>query len=107
EIADYTATPELAPEGPISGREAYDLYSAHTLPFLEASGGEVLFSGDSKNFLIGPLDEQWDHVLLVKHQSSQTFMSFAQNQDYLAGIGHRTAALADSRLLPIDEGGSA
>jgi len=29
----------------------------------------------------------------------------ASNDEYLAGIGHRTAALEDSRLLPIDERG--
>jgi len=27
----------------------------------------------------------------------------ATNEDYLAGIGHRVAALEDSRLLPIVE----
>ena len=30
-------------------------------------------------------------------------MEFASNQEYLAGIGHRTAALEDSRLLPLVE----
>ena len=31
------------------------------------------------------------------------FMAFASNEAYLAGIGHRTAALEDSRLLPLVE----
>jgi hypothetical protein len=30
-------------------------------------------------------------------------MAFAVQEAYLAGIGHRTAALADSRLLPMVE----
>ncbi len=30
-------------------------------------------------------------------------MAFAQNKDYLKTIGHRTAALEDSRLLPSTE----
>jgi hypothetical protein len=30
-------------------------------------------------------------------------MAFASNQEYLAGLGHRTAALEDSRLLPLVE----
>jgi hypothetical protein len=41
-------------------------------------------------------------VLVVRHVSVQVFMSFATNPEYLAGIGHRNAALEDSRLLPIE-----
>lgn len=103
EVADYAAHPDLAPESPISGREAYAIYAAHTLPILSASGGEVLFAGSALPFLIGPAGEVWDSVLLVRHQSAAVFRSFAQDREYLAGVGHRTAALADSRLLPIVE----
>jgi hypothetical protein len=35
--------------------------------------------------------------------SVDDFFAFASNPAYLAGIGHRTAALEDSRLLPIVE----
>ena len=42
-VADYAATPELAPAQPISGAAAYDLYVAHTLPRLRKSGGDVIF----------------------------------------------------------------
>jgi uncharacterized protein (DUF1330 family) len=101
ETADYSANPELAPETPISGAEAYDRYIAHTLPHLEASGGEVLFLGVGGRFLIGPPGEAWDRVMLVRQKSVAAFMAFAANEPYLAGMGHRTAALADSRLLPM------
>jgi hypothetical protein len=43
QIADYSATPALAPPGPITGAAAYRLYMEHTLPHLEKSGGQVLF----------------------------------------------------------------
>ncbi|WP_220399063.1 hypothetical protein [Granulicella sp. WH15] len=33
EIADYSATPELAPEAAISGETAFRLYIEHTLPY--------------------------------------------------------------------------
>lgn len=101
EVADYSQHPDLAPKEPISGAKAYALYSAHTLPFLTEAGGKVLFAGRARAFLIGPTDEQWDHALLVEHVSAQAFLGFASNQAYLAGIGHRTAALLDSRLLPL------
>jgi uncharacterized protein (DUF1330 family) len=100
-IADYSASPELAPAHPISGAEAYNRYTEHTMPFLTQSGGEVLFSGKGVSFLIGPADERWDWVVLVRQNSVQDFLNFASNGAYLAGLGHRTAAIEDSRLLPL------
>lgn len=102
-VADYSAAPHLAPEDEISGEQAYQLYIDHTLPFLKKAGSEVLFNGKGGQFLIGPENEQWDVVLLVRHASAARFLEFAQNQEYLAIAGHRTAALEDSRLLPIQE----
>ena len=103
DVADYSATPELAPENPIGGAEAYDRYVAHTMPYLIASGGELLFLGQGGAFLIGPEAERWNRVMLVRQRSVAAFMAFATNQAYLAGIGHRIAALEDSRLLPLVE----
>jgi hypothetical protein len=101
ETADYSATPDLQPDGQISGAVAYDLYVEHTLPHLLESGGSLEFIGEGGSFLIGPSDERWDAVLLVRHRSVTTFMSFAENEAYLDGMGHRLAAISDSRLLPI------
>ncbi|MEZ5226341.1 MAG: hypothetical protein R2710_06595 [Acidimicrobiales bacterium] len=101
EIADYQFSPELAPRDPISGREAYDRYIEHTLPYLQATGGSVTFMGEGGNFFIGPADERWDLVVLVHQASIEEFFAFAADEAYLAGIGHRTAALLDSRLLPL------
>ncbi len=101
EVADYSGSPELEPAHPISGAEAYRRYADHTMPFLVESGGEVILDGTGGTFFIGPGDERWDHVLLVRQRSLDDFFAFASNPGYLAGIGHRTAALEDSRLLPI------
>jgi len=103
EIADYSDSPELAPETPISGREAFQKYIDHTMPFLKESGGELLLLGDGGKFFIGPGDEQWDVVMLIRQSSVESFFAFASNPEYLSGIGHRTAAILDSRLLPIVE----
>lgn len=101
DVADYSAFPALAPEAPISGREAYARYMAHTTPFLEEAGGELVFKGAAADNVIGPVGREWDLVLLVKHKSAEAFVSFAQNEAYKAGLGHRAAALADSRLIPL------
>ena len=101
EVADYSAFPALAPPSSISGREAYKRYMAHTKPFLEEAGGELVFRGEAADNVIGPEGREWDLVLLVKHKSAEAFVSFAQNEAYKAGLGHRSAALADSRLIPL------
>lgn len=101
ETADYSQNPELAPDQPISGEEAYQLYKQLTQPFLEASGGELLFAGKALDYFIGPEGEKWDHVMLVKQASLQSFLQFATNPDYQKIVGHRTAAIVDSRLLPV------
>lgn len=102
--ADYSAHPEVRPAQPLTGAEAFDLYVAHTLPFLAASGGELLFLGKGGPFLIGPAEERWDRVMLVRQRSLEDFMAFASNQAYLRGLGHRMAAIEDSRLLPMTGG---
>jgi hypothetical protein len=102
-VADYSANPELAPEAPISGGDAFNRYILHTLPFLHESGGDLLFLGAGGAFLVGPEDEKWDLVMVVRQSNVQSFLAFATNDDYLAGLGHRTAAIDDSRLLPMTE----
>ena len=99
--ADYSHAPELAPDQPVSGRDAYLRYMRETQPIIEQTGAKLLFAGDAAPFLIGPSDEQWDMALLVEQASVDAFLSHAQNPAALAVLPHRTAALADSRLLPL------
>ncbi|WP_372339202.1 hypothetical protein [Cohnella sp. WQ 127256] len=62
-----------------------------------------MFLGDGGEFLIGLEDERWDPVMLIRQSSAQSFLAFSSHQEYQAGIGHRTAAIEDSRLLPMAE----
>ena len=101
ERADYSHAPDLEPVGGCTGREAYERYMREMLPLLEASGGAVLFSGTGAPFLIGPTDEVWDHVLLVRQASKAAFLAFASDPESQRITAHRTAAISDSRLLPI------
>ena len=101
QTADYSADPDLAPPAPISGREAFHRYIDHTISHLEATGGSLLFLGDGGPWLIGPETERWDLAMLVKQASVEAFMAFASHEPYLKCMGHRTAAIEDSRLLPL------
>ncbi len=103
DVANYSATPELAPETAISGEAAFQRYIEHTLPYLRETGGDLLFLGSGGPWLIGPPGEHWDMAMLVRQSSVESFLAFASHEPYLAGLGHRTAALEDSRLLPLSE----
>lgn len=103
EVADYAAFPDLAPERPISGRSAFQRYIDHTLPFLHDSGGDIEFLGEGGRYFVGPQDERWDLVMLIRQDSLDSFIAFATNKAYLSGVGHRTASLEDSRLLPLEQ----
>jgi len=103
DVADYGNFPQLAPPTPISGRAAYEKYIEHTLPFLEASGGELTYVGTGGDYMIGPPGEGWDMALLVRQSSVASFMAFASDAAYLAGMGHRIAAVTDSRMLPLQD----
>jgi uncharacterized protein (DUF1330 family) len=102
EIADYSTFPDIAPKTPITGKEAYQIYINQTFPFLEKSGGEIMLLGKSEHFFIGPMEEKWDLVMIIKQKSLDSFLSFASDPQYQIVIGHREAAIVDSRLLPIE-----
>jgi len=100
--ADYSQFADIAPKIPITGKEAYQIYIVQTLPFLEKSGGEIMLLGKSEHFFIGPMEEKWDLVMIIKQKSLERFLSFASDPQYQPIIGHREAAIVDSRLLPIE-----
>ncbi len=41
--------------------------------------------------------------MLVRQNSVASFLAFESHEGYLAGLGHRTAAIEDARLLPVME----
>lgn len=100
DVADYSRSPELAPAESISGEDAYHRYGEAVLPMLERVGAEVVTMATGGPVVIGPDDEHWDLLLLVRYPDVSAFLSMTTSSEYLAIAGHRTAALADSRLLP-------
>ena len=99
--ADYSQTC-LNQENQTTDPEiALDRYVSETLPFLNDSGGKLLLIADANNFFVGPENESWDKVMLVKQRSVEDFFTFAQNNDYLRVLAHREASVEDSRLLPL------
>jgi uncharacterized protein (DUF1330 family) len=103
-VADYSAAPDLAPERPISGAEAYKHYLEIVSPYMGKYGGELIFMGKACPMLIGPDDERWDAGLLARHRSAQAVVTSLRDPAYKALAAHRIAALEDTRILPLLEG---
>ncbi len=53
--------------------------------------------------MIGPAGKGWDMVLLIRQSSVERFVAFATDQEYLKGMGHRVAAVVDSRIVPLED----
>lgn len=86
-----------------TGREAYNDYSAAVLPMVASRGGGIVYFGTTSPTVIGPVDEQWDDIVLVMYPNRAAFIDMTTSPEYLAIMGDRTAALADSRLVPTSQ----
>ena len=50
----------------------------------------------------GPGFEAWDIAFIAEYPSSQAFIDMVRDPEYRLHVAHRTAGVADSRLLRLD-----
>lgn len=96
--ADY---PHPSGLEPCTGREAYfERYIPAFNRTVEPIGEtELLFAGDVEARLVGPVDEAWDAIALVRYADFGVFGRLVTDAAYLdQAEPHRSAALADWRL---------
>lgn len=93
------AYPVDSGQAPCSGKEAYARYSRTALHKVRAAGGDVQLMAEAQVALIAPEQEHWDEMLLVRYPSPEAFLAMLTDPEYRAATIHRTAALADSRLI--------
>ena len=93
----------------ISGLEAYREYGRTIAPHLARLGSRQVWAGAPQVMVTGPASEAWDLAFIVEYPGSQAFIDMVRDPDYRENVvPHRTAAVADSRLLrlaplPADE----
>lgn len=91
------------PEGfaadPCTGREAYQRYGSAAVQRIASVGGSLLWLGSVRFSVIAPEGEEWDDAILVQYPSRKAFLEMVAQPEYQAAAVHRTAALADSRLI--------
>jgi uncharacterized protein (DUF1330 family) len=90
----------------VSGREAYARYSAAASQQVAKVGGSLVWIGDAQGAVIGPPDEQWDLIFLVRYPSIEAFIEMIGSAAYREIVVHRSSALEDSRLIVTVEKGT-
>ena len=105
-LADYPADhPDHGKA--ISGLEAYRAYGATTAPIFARLGGRQVWAGKPQVMVTGPRDEAWDLAFIAEYPNAAAFLAMVADPEYREFVKHRTAAVADSRLLrlsPIEPG---
>jgi uncharacterized protein (DUF1330 family) len=96
---EQAAYPDDFDAEPCSGREAYGRYGEVALQRVASVDGSVLWLGDVIATVIAPDAELWDDAVLVQYPSPRAFLDMLAQPEYLAAAPHRSAALADSRLI--------
>jgi uncharacterized protein (DUF1330 family) len=62
-------------------------------------GGEMFWRSQVSGSLITPAGEAWDEAMLVKYPSIEAFIEKLAMPDYQKATVHRSAALADSKVI--------
>lgn len=86
----------------LTGEQAYRRYVEAFGVMQQRYKSELVFLGTAHPAVIGPPEERWDLVLLVRYPTRKAFTDMASDPEYLESIAPlRTAAVADSRLIPM------
>lgn len=83
----------------LSGLEAYRAYGRTTAPIFQRLGGRQVWAGKPQVMVTGPQDEAWDLAFIAEYPNSAAFLAMVSDPEYREHVKHRTAGVADSRLL--------
>lgn len=98
EVADYGDAPDPAESGASTGAEAYGRYGEVAMREVAAVGGRQFEAATAHMTVIGPEDDHWDLVAIIEYPSPAAFLEMVSKPSYQAGVYHRTAGLADTRI---------
>ena len=87
----------------LTGEEAFRRYGQAFAELNPRFGGEPIWMGRAGHTIIGPAEEAWDVVILVRYPRRQQFLDMLADPDYQAIAPMRAAALADSRLVEVNQ----
>ena len=86
----------------LTGLDAYRAYGRTTAAIFQRLGGRQIWAGRPQVMVTGPQDEAWDLAFIAEYPNSAAFLAMISDPDYREFVKHRTAGVADSRLLRLD-----
>jgi len=83
----------------LTGREAYAIYYEGFQRVVAQDGAAMVWEAPIECVVTGPAGE-WDEAFVMGYPNSAVFMAMVKNEEYIRDVvPHRTAAVADSRLI--------
>lgn len=86
----------------LTGRDAYRAYGRTTQPIFARLGGRQVWAGKPQVMVTGPQAEQWDIAFIAEYPNADAFIAMVRDPEYRELVAHRTAGVADSRLLRLE-----
>ena len=83
----------------MSGLEAYRAYGADSAEVFARVGGRQVWAGRPEAVVTGPPEEAWDLAFIAEYPSAGAFLAMLTDPGYREHVKHRTAGVADSRLV--------
>ncbi|HEX7758340.1 MAG TPA: DUF1330 domain-containing protein [Caulobacteraceae bacterium] len=83
----------------ITGLEAYRAYGRTSAEVFARVGGRQIWAGRPETVVTGPADEHWDLAFIAEYPGAGAFLAMVTDPDYREHVKHRTAGVADSRLI--------
>jgi uncharacterized protein (DUF1330 family) len=77
----------------LSGEEAYGLYAAEVISYVEKYGGEFVFAGKVSRLMLGDVEDLWDAVAIAKYPIRKAMMDMTMDPGYQKIHIHRDAGL--------------
>ena len=77
----------------LTGKEAYQLYAAEVINYVEKYGGEFLFAGTVSRLMLGEVEDMWDAIAIARYPSRKAMMDMTMDPGYQKIHVHRVAGL--------------
>ncbi len=97
-LAEYPADHPNHGKG-MSGLDAYRAYGRDSAEVFARVGGRQVWAGRPEAVVTGPADEVWDLAFIAEYPSAAAFLAMVTDPAYREHVKHRTAGVADSRLI--------
>jgi hypothetical protein len=83
----------------LTGPEAYAIYKEGFQRVVAEDGAAMVWEAPLECVVTGP-DGEWDEAFVMGYPDSATFMKMVKDEEYIRDVvPHRSAAVADSRLI--------